>query len=184
MQPITYRLSLRTNVKFVLFQQWSLIGLAVLALAVFALGIWHAERSGAGIDMRHFVYLLASLGLGLTGVLMRFGSLPARNFMALDDAGLRYVRTGVALRWPWCDLPAFSVTVHPYGARVVELRPPAARGLRSRLALWAVWLADGRFAAGHRVIRLSDIYDAPLDQITAKLNDYRARALADAPGQA
>jgi len=183
MQPITYRLSLRTNVKFLLFQQWSLIGLAVLALAVFALGIWHAERSGAGIDMRHFVYLPVSVGLGLTGVLMRFGSLPARNFMALDDAGLRYVRTGVALRWPWCDLPVFSVTVHPYdGARVVEFRPPAARGLRCRLALWAGWLAGGRFAAGHRVIRLSDIYDRPLEEIAAKLNDYRA--LAATPGQA
>jgi hypothetical protein len=185
MTPITYRLS-PGNFRFRLTLMWMMIGLAGLSLAVLALQIWYANSSGGvvSINLGHFASLLLALGLCVWGVPGRLLILPERNFMTLDDAGLRHVRMGVGQWWPWRDLPAFSVTAHPGDARVVEFRPPAARGLRSRLAFWVVWLADGWFVAGHRVIRLSDLYDAPIGEIAVALNEYRKHALGggDASG--
>ncbi len=169
MAPITYRLS-PPNLRFHLTLMWMMIGCAVLALAVEALLIWR----GGSLDYG-FPFLLAP-ALFLMAVPQLLSISPKRNFMTLDDAGFGYVRLGVRQWWSWQDLPAFSVTARGKSTRVIEFRPPAARGLRSRLARWVVWAAADSWS--HRAIRLSDQFDTPLDEIAAALNDYRERAVA------
>ena len=181
MQTVVYRISLsKNNARLRLWLGRAFIVLAVLLVALAGFHIlyaWQADDPGkfGGLDLLFYLVFLAAM---LTMIVPNiYGIRPSSNFMTLDESGLTCVRFGFRQRWEWRNLPEFSVTVHPDGAKVVEFRPPAAGDWRARLGSWVVWLAGGWFARGRRIIRISDEYDAPLREVVDRLNEYRDRAL-------
>jgi len=181
MQTPVYRISLsKNNARSRLILGRALIVLAILYVAVSGAQVVYAWQSGnlRKFDSLDLLLFLLYVAFFLTMILaLRGGIRPSSNFMKLDDGGLTYVRYGVRQRWPWRSLLGFGITVHPDGARVIEFLSPKASDWRSRLGSWVVWSASGWFARGRRMIRISDQYDAPLQEVVDRLNEYRAKAL-------
>lgn len=95
---------------------------------------------------------------------------PGNNYLLLDQSGFSYMRRGKSRHWPWSVLPGFK-TVLSY--RQVRFLLPEGKSEPHRLGGWIHEVTpDGPVAAIH------DIYDTPLEEIAARLNEYRDRALA------
>jgi hypothetical protein len=103
--------------------------------------------------------------------------------LRLDDAGLTYTRRPTSGRgsenrhWSWSELSAFEHD--DTGVPGIRFCLPKLDPEQARRDPWVQQVTpEGALIVVH------DIYDAPLDEIAAKLNDYRDRALAAAPGEA
>ncbi len=90
--------------------------------------------------------------------------------LRLDDTSLTYACGERSFRWPWKDLESFklhqatpfrSLTGIHHVRIALEDEGPASRFLR-------MWREPGM---------VLDAFDTPLEDIAAKLNDYRDRAL-------
>ncbi len=93
---------------------------------------------------------------------------PDRNFLLLDPSGLSYARSGECRHWPWTALPAFKMVLKC--RQIHFLLPKDEMGSQRRDSWIHEVTPDGPVAA------IQDIYDAPIDQIAAKLNKYRDQA--------
>ena len=85
--------------------------------------------------------------------------------LTLGNDGLRCVVGAESWQWAWHELAVF------------EVRAPI--GLAGRML--GRHLVVERSESGKKLI-LSDVWDTPLDEIAAKLNKYRERALASTRG--
>lgn len=101
---------------------------------------------------------------------------PSENFICLDDQGVTYSEVGTLHHWPWRELSAF------------ELRRPTGSGDGAQKKGTIVFKFFGgpkssRLERWFRSTKLGAIrwssknFDAPIDEIAEKLNDYRDRAL-------
>lgn len=93
-----------------------------------------------------------------------------REFLRLDDEGLTYGNLFGAHRWPWHDLSAFALRRQSAANTYVTFALPGKTGWTVNQCPWE------RTTRGPKVM-IEDLYDTPLDEIAAKLNDYRERAL-------
>lgn len=88
-----------------------------------------------------------------------------REFLRLDDGGLTFGNLFGAHHWRWRDLSAFA------------LHGKAGKNVRVTFAV------PGKLARSVNQIDkralIEDIYDTPLTDIAAKLNEFRERARAD-----
>jgi len=116
----------------------------------------------------------ATFAAGMVVVTLFFGC-----SLRLDEAGLTYTYARRDFRscrhWSWSELSAFErddVAGPRIRFRLPKLDPEQARR--------DPWVRE--VTPEGAVVVVQDIYDAPLDEIAARLNDYRARAAA--PGQA
>jgi len=96
--------------------------------------------------------------------------------LRLDEAGLTYVRWGTSAwsenrHWSWSELSAFERD--DSGAPRIRFYLP---NLDPKQARRDPWVREVTPEGALVVVR--DIYDSPLDEIIAKLNDYRALAAA------
>lgn len=94
------------------------------------------------------------------------------NFLTLDDAGLACGFWGKRWHWAWRDLSEFTLD---------ERRRFNGLGFRGFAPAWGV--AVSPIVKWRRIV-LADVYDAPLTEIVAKLNEYRDRAAEAAPDAA
>ncbi len=103
----------------------------------------------------------------------------ANRFLQLDDEGLTYARglLGGRRRWRWQDLSAFKLEGRPSYRLISFVMPGEVR--------WFTWLSpwvQGTSPEGPKTM-IEDIYDTPIGEIAAKLNEYRERALASTSEQ-
>ncbi len=187
MQTTVFRISLSTKHAFQLGTR-ALIVFAFLLVPIAVFNSLDASQHADDLAMLDslsiqparilLVLFLVALAWILTMIVANVCAIrPSGNFMMLEESDLTYVRLGIRQRWAWRTLPEFSITVHPDGARVIEFRPPKAGGWQAYLGSWVVWLAGGWFARGWRIIRISNQYDTPLQEMVDRLNEYRERAL-------
>lgn len=90
-----------------------------------------------------------------------------REFLRLDDEGLTYGNLYGSKHWPWRDLSAFARRGRPGKNAHVTFALPGKPG-------WTVNQLGSK-------VMIEDIYDTPLGDIAAKLNEYRALALSAEP---
>lgn len=135
------------------------------------------QRFLSFLDMFVLIALIAEIL-----ILMREFT-PADNALGLDKGGLTVTRGGRRRRWAWGDLSAFEVKARKaFGffrpRSVIVFDAPGGYDLRSRF-LRLCYRLSGRAPA----MVIEDIYDTPLDEIAARLNDFRAQpAGGAAPG--
>ncbi len=86
-----------------------------------------------------------------------------REFIRLDGEGLTYGNLFGAHRWTWRDLSAFAVSRRTKGDYIITFAVPGKLG-------WTLNQTDTKAL-------IEDIYDTPVGDIAAKLNEYRDRAL-------
>ncbi len=162
-----------------------LVGLSLAALHGWLLYFWVAYMPdiSSSIDDRAAIPMVlailrpAAMVLGIAGSLLiavegyRIAG-PGKNYLLLDQSGLSYMRRGKSRHWPWSMLPGFK-TVLRY--RQIQFVLPEGEIEPKRRGRWIHEVTpDGP------VVAIQDIYDAPLDEIAAKLNEYRDRALGAA----
>lgn len=102
------------------------------------------------------------------------------NLLSLDREGLRYKRRGISLAWPWRELSTFEI-------RKTSPQSWLWQGVTARVIAFTA-LGDGQAPpdgleklfkmAGPDSYAILDHYGISLDEIAAKLNEYRERALA------
>lgn len=113
--------------------------------------------------------------LCVTGVgVVLHPSTRANRFLQLDDEGLTYARglLGGRRRWRWQDLCDFKLEGRPSYRFITFVTPGEVRWFTS-LSPWV----QGISPEGPKSM-IEDIYDTPIGEISAKLNEYRERALA------
>ncbi len=177
MEPVVF--SARSSGRWTAVLIWSPLGVASTVAAFYFVGV----LDGPGRDLSPSLTWLpaAQAVLAVAAVLLvpvlivgqiRLAA-PERNFLRIDETGLTFARFGKSRTWVWPELSPFERD-HSF-ARIKFLLPDLEpeRARRDR------WVHEVTPKGAMVVVR--DIYDAPLDEITAKLNDYRDRALADAP---
>ena len=130
------------------------------------------DLSDALIGLKVAMVVLAVASILFVPVLVIDGyrrNAPERNFLQLDRDSLTYVRGGKSRHWPWSVLPAFK-TILSY--RQVRFVLPEGDAKPKRRDPWIHEVTpDGP------VVAIRDIYDAPLEEIAARLNEYRDHAL-------
>lgn len=108
-----------------------------------------------------FAFVTAALGI-------RIALLP--NSLQLDKDGLTYKRTGLRSAWPWRDISTFTLVRGWWRPRIeftVSVRHD--RGWRR--------YANLRKTKAGWTGTIPNIWDTPLEDIAATLNEYRERAL-------
>ncbi len=111
----------------------------------------------------------------VTALLLAYRNGPligTRGSLTLDDERLTYTRGSTTRRWPWAELSRFDL-VGPGISRVSVIR------FRPRALDWKIGILLGELTATGWMARIEDLYDTPLDEIAATLNEYRKRALND-----
>ena len=151
MKPVTYhkRLVLGWSDEFLLVSLIFLI--TALGWGFITLVRWD-EREWHG----NYLFLLVTvINLMVAAGWFRW-ALPAHNSLTLDRENLIYTRGGSKGIWSWRELPPLALE---RGLRGPRIKLPAPKE-KERLRL------------------IEDVWDTPLDQVAAKLNEYRERALA------
>ena len=130
-----------------------------------------AEAWSQQPDMMWLNTVLVVLCVAVVGVVLHPRT-RAKRFLQLDDEGLTYARglLGGRRRWRWHDLSAFNLEGRPSYRFISFVMLGKVRWFTS-LSPWV----QGISPEGPKTI-IEDIYDTPLDEIVAKLNEYRERA--------
>jgi hypothetical protein len=138
-------------------------------------GLWWDQLSyGLWWDAVFGVILTTAAVACVSGGLRVFrrGSVD-QNFLLLDDDGLTYLLWGVRRQWAWRQLPGFHVTkTFIFRHKVINFAVPDAVDWRARLGL----RPGTRVSSGNLLALIADAYDRPLDEIAARLNEYRDTA--------
>ena len=177
MEPIIYRkriFDLRDGLLLVSLG-FFLVSLGYLMLAVLkslTLSSWEVQV-GAELVWRGFVVW----GNALAAAIWFYLALPRHNQLQFDKDGLTYRRARHRSAWPWRDISAFTLVRRWYGPRIeftVNPRHDRGWGRHTNLRKTRAGLTGA----------IPNIWDAPLDDIAATLNEYRERALGGANGPA
>ena len=121
--------------------------------------------------------VLAVAANTVTALLLAYRNGPLfgmRGSLTLDDKRLTYTRGSTTRRWSWAGLSRFDL-VGPGVSRVsgIKFRPPVLD--------WKIGLLLGGLTSTGWKARIEDLYDTPLDEIAATLNEFRERALGGGP---
>ena len=95
-------------------------------------------------------------------------ALPKDNFLRLEQEELIYRWGGKSLSWPWRELSAFALDQKK---RRIAFTPSRSTAWRPG---WASMRDETKPGQPGWII---DVYDAPIDEIAAKLNEHRERDL-------
>lgn len=190
MQPITYRASTSNRILNVL--SLGMFGL-FLFVALIAAGVglrwlevpgteW-VESYGAADDIAYFwLYSAMAVFSGMAFAFILFARSPDRSYLTLDDAGLTYVFLNMRHEWPWRDLESASVLNRPFGIKAARLIVSGKFDWKARLRALQ---ANGLASADRLAVMLPDFYGTPVEDIVAKLTEYRDQAVgAGRPGKA
>lgn len=132
-----------------------------------------AEWTGV-LSSLHIALLVLSVVIVPVSLIIAFlhyrGPGPDYYFLLLDQSGLTYTRHGKSRHWPWSVLPCFKM-VGRYN-QIHFLLPEDDTDPKRRDPWIHEVTPDGP------VVAILDWYDTPLDEIAAKLNEYRVRARA------
>ena len=173
METITYR-SIRRR-KGETLSLWlavpvGALGLVVMVVASFRSGglteAWSEQPVYMSIIALAFLY-----SLGAVAKLFLVPPPTARSTLQLGDEGLTYGDR----RYRWDELSAFKLQGRWIGRNIVFAVPGEA-GWLVRLQAVSVGLPQGP------LVTIPDVYDARLDEIAAKLNEYRDEALGKEAG--
>ena len=178
MQPITYRFSWSHN-------SYELAGILVLLCVFFALSFipfavrvaWPFVTSTMA-DVGWRDWYLALWAAPFWALLVGYQFLrtsPRYNFVHLDDAGLAYTRLGKSHRWRWSETGEIRPKKQWLDLVAIEFDSPSEVAWHFRVPPWSI----SRPASGPKTVMLPDVFEAPLDDIAAKLNEYRNRALGN-----
>ncbi len=150
---------------------WMAVGFTALGLSQ-VLMLWTSlsatEASGMEIIAEAMPWSLASPALILAMLICLISTIKPggmhREYLRLDDVGLTYGNLFGAHHWPWRDISTFA------------LHGKTGRNVRVTFAVPGK-LARSVNQTDTRVL-IEDIYDTPLTDIAAKLNDFRDQALS------
>lgn len=93
-----------------------------------------------------------------------------REFLKLDDEGLTYGNLFGRNRWHWSDLSTFALREQLDKSAYVTFALPKKPD-------WTVNQSPTESTAVGPKAMIEDIYDRPIAEIVAKLNEFRDRAL-------
>lgn len=132
---------------------------------------------GVAEDIELFwLYFAAAAASGMLFVMSIVWKSPDRNFLLLDDVGLTIAFMGRRRRWQWRALESVEVEQTGMPLKTVKLTVLGTFGWWDRLALLRV----NALASSSRVtIRLPDFYEVPIEEVAARINEYRAAALGE-----
>ncbi len=162
---------------------WSLPGLIYFSSVAFHIDDWLTDQF-ATLQTPVFVVRIALLALMFSGFfLVIAGSLFWQaNALRLRKDGLVIERGRRRQRWSWKELSQFRVlrlkkrAVPSLGSKLL-IFDSSDSDFQSRVLQWHFGVSSARPA-----VVIEDIYDAPIDEIAARLNDYRAGALPSTRG--
>ena len=167
MQPITYHVDRKAERrKATVWAVMSLFSLLFLSVAVASV----VEDDTAIWNWFLASLFIACLAVSTVNAVHHFRGEDAKRYrLQLDGEGLSYTREGRERRWPWRALSRFKPA---RCSTLIVFIPPDEDEYRT-LGLPISLLL------GHPspIETITDIYDAPLDEIAAKLNEYRERDL-------
>jgi len=165
---VTFRADPAKNV--VRHRDYLLLWITVVSLPILGTFLWYLFP---GVSWTEFWSVKSDFFVMNGGVLLGYAviqmvvwqvhshpRLLARLYLRLDHDGFTDSRRFRSRRWAWCELPPFAFEAN-------ELPPNIAFH----------W--PGQKPGSLRKGEITDLYDAPLDEIAAKLNDYREKALAE-----
>ncbi|MDH3595502.1 MAG: hypothetical protein OEU09_18055 [Rhodospirillales bacterium] len=166
MQPITYRVDRKAERRTaILWAVMSLLSLLFLSAAVAGVvedDTWIRNWSLVSL-------FIAILAISAVNAVHHFRGEDAKRYrLQLDDEGLTYTREGRERRWPWRALSRFKCARH---SALIVFIPPDEDEFRATGLMITLML-------GHPspIETIKNIYDAPLDEIAAALNEHRDRA--------
>ncbi len=181
MQPITYRKKFIVSPRDPVLVGFGFLFVAALWAAMPLLfpllsGWIKGAPRDYGSVKTVYAMILALLHVSLAVYIFRLGS-PKRNFLLLDQEGLTYTRERRSHRWPWRGLSAFDIDEAQRGRHRIEFSFPDTGVLSREVPGYS------RTTKAGAVVAIEDAYGTPLDEIAAKLNEYRERALDGGVGQ-
>lgn len=180
MQSMTFKSTPQPLLELTKMLCMALFGLSFLI--TLGLGLWWLDVPGMDLVVEEAEEMMSLLPLLVvltvtSGLALLFVSLqasPSRNFLLLDDVGLTQVQLGQRRRWLWRDLTTAEVKDRPFGMKVGQLEISGDFGWPTRLGML---LTNGVQAPGRLIALLPDFYEAPIEDVIAKIRDYRNRAL-------
>lgn len=190
MQSITYRASTSNRIMnvfsltmFGLFLFVSLIAAGIGLRWLEVPGTEWVVSYGAAEDFDYFwQYSAMAVFSGVLFAAIQWARSPARSYLTLDDAGLTYVFLNLRHQWPWHDLDSASILKRPFGMKAARLIVSGKFDWKARLRALPV---NGLVSADRLAVMLPDFYGTPIEDIVAKLTEYRDRALGTGrPGKA
>lgn len=151
-----------------------------LLMALIHFGIHHSNYFETKVGSWYFLAAtICFLGVAILGLLKiagidLFARRSAQIHLSLDEEGLTYARGGLSLpsRWSWNELSDIKYERPGLLRRKAILFRPESPGLIDRMTME---ITD----FGRREL-LPDTFDAEPEEIVAKLNEYRDRALGGA----
>lgn len=162
----------------------------VAILMFVAVGLWLASLGIRGylqedglfggpwsLETAADLFLVFAILLGLVAAVWAlWAGGRARNTLRLDPAGLTYIRQGRRLAWSWQDVSDF--THHRLvGATIFGRRRTITFAAPGKDWMWRWVRRTYGLPKAPPAVVIEDVYDTPLDDIAATLNEYRKRAL-------
>lgn len=149
---------------------------------IFAYGLsWSAtglDNLMAVIDVAMAAVMAALVVMSVVfPVMAARAAAPDRNFLRLDERGLTYMRAGESRFWPWPEVSDFER--EDFAQAIPRIRFVLPGSDSSKAAPHDPWVHE-MTPSGPMVV-ISDIYDRPLEEISARLNEYRGQALGARP---
>lgn len=154
----------------------SLVFFFVLVVVFFAIDLFVLD-SGWGLLPRCVVAIGAIAGVVAGIRTFRYGSAD-HNHISLDDEGLVYAVWGHRRKWSWQELPTFKRPKRSLLDRLFLGQPPIrfavpdAADWKARLGL----RSTEKVSSGKLIMLIGDIYESPLEEIAARLTEYRNQA--------
>lgn len=139
----------------------------------------------------HIIFIGFAVPFLVLGLFVAWREAPARNFLELDDETLAITRWGRRVRWSWRELGPFDLEVKNSEIHMLlQVYSLSKRCITIHMATGKPFLYPrrGGYSANFlgSALELQDIWDTPLDEIAAMLNEYRKQAVGvgDAAGGA
>ncbi len=182
MQSVTYRFSksppfldILSLLSFALFLYPALMTVGTGLRWLEVPGTEWIKSYGVAEDIKLFwLYFAAAAASGTLFVMSLVWKSPARNFLLLDDVGLTTAFMGRRRRWPWRALESVEVEQTGMALKTAKLTVLGTFGWKDRLALLRL---NALASSSRATIRLPDFYEAPIEEVAARINEYRAAAL-------
>lgn len=176
MQTITCRVSRLTISDIAMIGLWSFM--CLLGLSRLAWDSWRAGGLAQAWTQNMSISMSATLVLiGFACALVvweRSMKIGGTGYLKLDARGLTHAEGRVRRQWRWDELSTFKLERY-WGRRHVVFTVPGEAGRVTHYEASKRNLPEGP------PVRIQDIYDTPLEDIAATLNEYRERVLANGP---